>query len=313
MPASNQKSTTPNTVPNTVPNTEHNKGLAAGIFCFVFWGFAPVFFKLLQHVPALSIIAHRIIWAAAFLLVFLAIRERSKLLTTLRVSAKQLLILSISGSLVISNWLIFVWAVNDGQILATSLGYFTNPLVNIFLGLLFLGERLNKTQTVALIIAAAATTYLGFYLGEPPWIALALAITFGLYGLVRKTLDVGPLVGLFWETTLLLLPALFYLWWLNPAQIGFAYDLNTTALLVLSGLVTILPLIGFNYAAKRLTLTLVGFLQYIGPSISFLIAVYFYGEDFTQGHKVAFAGIWTALVIVSWQSIRKTLKQRASL
>lgn len=291
--------------------TSHQKGLAAGVFCFVFWGFAPMYFKLLQHVPALSIIAHRIIWAAGFLLLFLAIRERKNLLKTLHLSAKQLAILFISGSLVISNWLIFVWAVNDGQILATSLGYFTNPLVNIFLGLIFLGERLNKTQTVALIIAATATAYLGFYLGEPPWIALALAITFGLYGLVRKTLDVGPLVGLFWETTLLLLPALVYLLAFDPAH--KAYDLNTIGLLVLSGIVTILPLIGFNYAAKRLTLTLVGFLQYIAPSISFLIAVYFYGELFTWGHKVAFTGIWTALFIISWQSISQTLKQRASL
>lgn len=291
--------------------TDHNKGLAAGLFCFVFWGFAPIYFKLLQHVPALNIIAHRIIWAAAFLLIFLAIRERQNLFKSLFVSPKQLLILFISGSLVICNWLIFVWAVNNGQILATSLGYFTNPLVNIFLGLLFLGERLTKTQTMALIIAASTTVYLGIFLGQPPWIALALAITFGLYGLVRKTLDVGPLVGLFWETTLLLVPAIIFLAVFSPA-IENHTDL-TTVLLVFSGLVTILPLIGFNYAAKRLTLTLVGFLQYIAPTISFLIAVYYYGEIFTFGHKVAFAGIWTALVILSWQPIAKLLKLRASL
>ncbi len=291
--------------------TPHQKGLTAGIFCFVFWGFAPIYFKLLQHVPALTIIAQRIIWAAGFLLLFLAYRERQQLFKTLRVSAKQLMTLFISGSLIISNWLIFVWAVNNGQILATSLGYFTNPLVNIFLGMLFLGERLNKTQTIALIIAATTTVYLGFYLGQPPWIALALAITFGLYGLVRKTLNVGPLVGLFWETTLLLFPALIYLLAFSPT-IENATS-STSILLVLSGLVTILPLIGFNYAAKQLTLTLVGFLQYIAPSISFLIAVYFYGEVFTSGHKVAFSGIWIALLIISWQSISKLLKKRTSL
>ena len=290
-----------------MPLNDHNKGLAAGLFCFVFWGFAPIYFKLIQHVPAVTIIAHRIIWAALFLLVFLGIRERQRLFTALRVSPKQLLVLLISGSLVISNWLIFVWAVNSGQILATSLGYFINPLVNIFLGLLFLHERLNKTQVVALLIAASTTIYLGIFIGEPPWIALALAITFGLYGLVRKQLDVRPLIGLFWETTLLMLPALLYLLWLAPAEWVPAFDQTTWWLLVFSGLITILPLIGFNYAAKRLTLTLVGFLQYIAPTISFLIAVWFYGEAFTHGHQVAFAGIWMALLIVSWQPMRRLL------
>ncbi|MFC3194847.1 EamA family transporter RarD [Marinicella sediminis] len=292
--------------------TDHNKGLAAGLFCFIFWGFAPIYFKLIQHVPASTIIAHRIIWAAMFLLVFLAIRERRRLFNELRVTGKQLLILFISGSLVISNWLIFVWAVNDGQILATSLGYFINPLVNIFLGLLFLHERLNRTQVVALMIAASTTIYLGIFIGEPPWIALALAITFGLYGLVRKQLDVRPLIGLFWETSLLMLPALLYLlWWLPANTDPLVFDTTTWWLLVFSGLITILPLIGFNYAAKRLTLSLIGFLQYIAPTISFLIAVLFYGEAFTFGHKVAFAGIWIALGIISWQPMQRLLKNKA--
>ncbi len=291
-------------------HTEHNKGLAAGVFCFVFWGFAPIYFKLIQHVPALTIIAHRIIWAALLLFVFLAFRERQHLFSALKVSFKQLLVLLISGSLIIGNWLIFVWAVNDGQILSTSLGYFINPLVNIFLGLLFLGERLSKTQTIALLLAASTTIYLGIYIGEPPWIALALAITFGLYGLVRKQLDVRPLIGLFWETSLLMLTALFYLLWLVPAEQTQTFDTRTWTLLALSGLITVLPLIGFNYAAKRLTLTLIGFLQYIAPTISFLLAVLFYGEEFTFGHKIAFAGIWTALIIISTRPLLKMLKKK---
>lgn len=289
-------------------DSEHKKGLAAGLFCFVFWGFAPIYFKLLQHVSATAIIAHRIIWAAVFLLLFLALRERHQLLTSLKIPIKQLLILLISGSLIIGNWLIFVWAVNDGQILATSLGYFINPLVNIFLGMMFLQERLNKTQMTALLIAASATLFLGFYIGEPPWIALALAITFGLYGLVRKKLDVRPLIGLFWETTLLMLPALVYLSLNNVSAIK-SYDQVTEMLLVFSGLITVLPLIGFNYAAKRLTLTVIGFLQYMAPTISFLVAVFMYGETFTLGHKVAFTGIWAALLIISWKPFIKMLKQ----
>ncbi len=289
--------------------TEHNKGLAAGLFCFVFWGFAPIYFKLIQHVPALTIIAHRIIWAAVFLLLFLAIRERRHLFSSLRVTAKQLGILLINGAMIISNWLIFVWAVNNGQILATSLGYFINPLVNIFLGMIFLQEKLNKAQTIALSIAASATIFLGVYIGEPPWIALALAISFGLYGLVRKQLDVRPLIGLFWETCLLISPAIIYLWITSPSDPNI-YNNQTMVLLIFAGLVTVLPLIGFNYAAKRLTLTLVGFLQYIAPTISFLIAVLFYGEAFTLGHQVAFAGIWVALLIISWQPLTKMLKQK---
>ncbi len=291
-----------------MPISEHSKGFNAGLFCFVFWGFAPLYFKLLQHVPALNIIAHRIVWAAFFILAFLAIRERKSLISTLKVTKKQLFILLISGSLVISNWLIFVWAVNDGQILATSLGYFINPLVNILFGLLFLNERLKKVQIIALLIAASATTYLGVYIGEPPWIALALAVTFGLYGLVRKQLDVRPLVGLFWETVLLMLPAIIFLS-LSPANENSTHT-QTHTLLLLSGLVTILPLIGFNYAAKRLTLTLIGFLQYIAPTISFLIAVLFFNEEFTFGHRVAFTGIWTALLIISIHSLHTSQQKQ---
>ncbi len=289
---------------------DHNKGLSAGIFCFVFWGFAPIYFKWLQHVPATTIIAHRIIWAAVFLLLFLALREQRSLFKALRITGQQLLVLMASGLLIISNWLLFVWAVNDGQILATSLGYFINPLVNIFLGLLFLHERLNRIQTLALVIAAAATIYLGVFIGEPPWIALALAFTFGLYGLVRKQLDVRPLIGLFWETTLLILPALVYLLWLTDTTTA-AHDSQTWLLLSLSGIITILPLIGFNYAAKRLSLTSIGFLQYIAPTISFLIAVLFYQETFTSGHQVAFAGIWLALIIVSAQPLLNKLRDRS--
>lgn len=292
-----------------MPISEHSKGLNAGLFCFVFWGFAPVYFKFLQHIPATSIIAHRIVWAALFLLLFLAIRERKNLLKSLKISVKQLSALLLSGALVICNWLIFVWAVNDGQILSTSLGYFINPLVNVFLGLLFLHERLNKVQILALVLAASATVFLGIYLGQPPWIALALAITFGLYGLVRKQLDVRPLIGLFWETVLWLLPALTYLLVTTSTNIHEEYsteqyNLSTLGLLVFSGLVTILPLIGFNYAAKRLPLSLIGFLQYIAPTISFLIAVLFYGEDFSFGHQVAFTGIWAALLILSIHSLQ---------
>ncbi len=290
--------------------TNHQKGLFAALFCFVFWGVAPVYFKLLQQVPALTIIAHRIIWGVLFLFVYLALREHKNLFSALKISKNKLIILFFSGLLVASNWLMFVWAVTHNQILATSLGYFINPLVNILLGVLFLHERLNKAQIAGLIIASSATLFLGIYIGQPPWIALFLAITFGLYGLVKKKAGVKPLVGLFWETLLLMLPAIIYLLYFaaplplleNPNKLYF--------LLFMAGLVTVLPLVGFNYAANKLPLTLIGFLQYIAPTISFFIAVLFYNEAFTLGHQVAFTGIWLALLIVSWSPFKRLIKAK---
>ncbi len=288
--------------------TNHQKGLAAGLFCFIFWGFAPIYFKLIQEVSALTIIAHRIIWGTLFLLVYLALRERQNLFNALKISKNKLIVLFISGLLVASNWLMFVWAVTHNQILATSLGYFINPLVNIVFGLLFLHERLNKAQIIGLIIAASATMFLGIYLGQPPWIALFLAVTFGLYGLVKKKAGVGPIIGLFWETLLLMIPALIYLLYFAAPLPQTANQNQLHMLLFLAGLVTVLPLVGFNYAANHLPLTLVGFLQYIAPTISFLIAVLFYNETFTIGHQVAFAGIWLALLIISWSPFKKLMR-----
>ena len=289
--------------------SNHQKGLAAGLFCFVFWGFAPIYFKLIQEVPALTIIAHRIIWGALFLFVYLLLREHKRLFNVLKISKKQLAILFISGVLVASNWLMFVWAVTNNQILATSLGYFINPLVNILLGVLFLHEKLSKSQSIAAAIVATATLYLGVFIGEPPWISLFLAVTFGLYGLVRKKLDVRPLIGLFWETIILIIPALLYLLLFAPSLPSSNNPSSLYTLLFFAGLVTVLPLIGFNYAAKKLSLTLIGFLQYIAPTLSFIIAVLYYGEIFTFAHKVAFSGIWLALLIVSWPSLKKIIHE----
>jgi len=288
--------------------SNHQKGLAAGLFCFIFWGFAPMYFKLIQDIPTIVIIAHRVIWGSLFLFVFLAIRERCDFFKTMRITSKQMAALFISGILVASNWLMFVWAVTHDQILATSLGYFINPLVNILLGTLFLHEEMNHAQKWAVAIASAATLFLGFYIGQPPWIALFLAITFGLYGLIKKQINIKPLIGLMWETAMLTVPAVIYLLFF-ASPLREASDHNSQFLLLFfAGLVTILPLLGFNYAAKKLSLILIGFLQYIAPSISFIIAVLFYAETFTFGHQVAFAGIWMALLIVSWKPFHKLMR-----
>lgn len=220
--------------------------------------------------------------------------------------------LLVSGTLVVSNWLLFVWAVNDGQILATSLGYFINPLLSVLLGFLFLGERLTAVQNIAVVMAAAGTIYLGWFFGVAPWISLALAVTFGLYGLARKKLNVGPMIGLLWETLLMAVPALFYLAWAS-VHTGLAYgngSLHIDLLLALAGVLTVLPLVWFNVAAHILPLSWVGLFQYISPTITFLLAVFVYGEVFTRGHAVAFACIWCAAALVTGESVLRARRQR---
>ena len=282
--------------------------MAAATAAFVFWGLAPIYFKWLGTVSAPEIIAHRIVWSVPVLVVFLSFRDGRHFWRRMLLPRKTLLALVVSGLLLGSNWLVFVWAITHEQILATSLGYFINPLVNVILGYLFLHERLTRIQTMAVAIAACGTVYLTWYLGVAPWIALVLAITFGFYALVRKKLGVGPMIGLLWETLLWITPALMYFAWAtSEGSLQFMQgDLQLDLLLVLAGLVTVLPLIGFNIAAQNLSLTTVGFFQYLTPSISFVLAVFFYNEPFNRGHAVAFACIWLALIMVSIESVVRT-------
>ncbi|MDX1569637.1 MAG: EamA family transporter RarD [Xanthomonadales bacterium] len=287
-------------------------GLLAGLGAFLFWGFVPVYFKFLESVSPLVVVAYRIIFSVIFLAAVLLWRNRSKLPASLAVGWKNLAMLGLSATFLAANWLVFVWAVSNEQILATSLGYYINPLVSVLLGFLFLGERLSRAQWTAVAIAASATTYLGFAVGEPPWPALTLAFSFGTYGLIRKTLtSVLPLVGLLWEALLLLPPALVYLFLMVP---GLGWEGSTPEirwLLVGSGLVTILPLFGFNFAAQRLPLAILGFMQYLAPTISFMVAVFVFREPFSTAHGIAFAGIWAALIIFSISGLRGVMRLQA--
>ena len=280
-------------------------GVGAALSAYIFWGLAPIYFKLIQSVAPMEIIAHRILWSIPVLAGFLILRDGSRFFQQMRLPFRTVMLLALSGTLVIFNWLIFVWAVTHDQILATSLGYFIGPLVNFLLGFLFLKERLTRIQGIGVVIAATGTLYLGWFLGAAPWISLSLAFSFGFYGLLRKKLEVGPMNGLLWETLLLAPAALVFIAWslssetLSFGQVGLRLDI----LLALAGLVTILPLIWFNLAARTLTLTALGFFQYIAPSLSFSLAVFLYGETFTQGHAVAFGCIWFALLMVSFESL----------
>jgi chloramphenicol-sensitive protein RarD len=296
--------------PKPAPDPQRRGG-AAALAAYVFWGLVPIYFKLIQAAPALEIIIHRVLWSIPLLAGFLLLRDGRAFWQRFRLPRKTVLALGFTGLLVVLNWLIFVWAVVHDQVLATSLGYFITPLVQFLLGFLVLHERMTGIQRLGVLIAAAGTVYLGWFLGTPPWIALSLAISFGLYGLVRKMLDVGPMIGLLWETLLMSLPALAALAWLiatGRLYFGTAGP-QQDLLLALAGLVTVLPLIWFNIAAKSLRLTTVGFFQYIAPSMTFLLSVFVYGEPFTRGHAVAFGCIWLALAMVSLETWRRARRR----
>jgi chloramphenicol-sensitive protein RarD len=296
-------------------NSQHSAdriGVTAALAAYIFWGLAPIYFKLIQSVASTEIIAHRILWSIPMLAGFLLLRDGSGFWKRMRLPLKSVGVLLVSGTLVVVNWLIFVWAVTHGQVLATSLGYFIGPLVYFLLGFVFLKERMTVIQTAGVAIAASGTVYLGWFLGTPPWIALSLAFSFGIYGLIRKMLNVGPMIGLLWETLLLALPALWFMAWsVRRGSLVFGSgDLQMDGLLVLAGLVTILPLVWFNLAARTLRLTTLGFFQYIAPSMTFLLSVFVYGEAFTRGHAVAFGCIWIALLMVSTETVVRARRIR---
>lgn len=297
------------------PRSAESIGVAAALGAYILWGLAPIYFKQIQTVAPLEVIAHRILWSVPLLAGFLWLRDGADFLQRMQLPLKTVGVLLISGFLVAFNWLVFVFAVMNNQILATSLGYFIGPLVSFLLGFLFLKERLTTIQTAGVIIAASGTVYLGWFLGTPPWISLTLAFSFGIYGLVRKMLDVGPMVGLLWETLLLATPALLYvLWSAEKGTLAFAHGgLRLDTLLILAGLVTVLPLVWFNVAARALRLSTVGFFQYIAPSLTFLLSVFIYGEIFTQGHAVAFSCIWFALAMVSVENVIRSRRNRVTV
>ncbi len=297
-----------------MPTTEQKLdrgGVIAALSAFTFWGLVPIYYKGLETVSAWEVLAHRVLWSVPLLVLFLAIRDGRDFWKRLRLPLTSIAWLVLSGMVVSVNWVVFVWAVAHDHILDTSLGYFITPLINVVFGYVILKERLTVLQVVAVLVAAAGTIYLAWYLGRPPWIALTLAISFGVYGLLRKRLSVGPMLGLLWETALMFLPALAYLLWLSSHS-GLQFlnvSLGIDLLLVGSSLITVLPLIWFNMAAQKLPLSILGFFQYLAPSMSFLIAVFLYGEKFTSGHAVAFICIWLALVLVSVEPFRRVRRR----
>jgi chloramphenicol-sensitive protein RarD len=286
------------------PHSEERSGLIAGFAAFITWGLVPVYWKLLKAVPASEILAHRFVWTSVFLTLLLSWQRRWPEVREAARSRRAMLYCLTSGTFIAINWFVFIWAVNAGHIIETSLGYFMTPLVNVLFGAVFLREHLSRWQLVSVALATGAVLNLTMGYGRFPWIALVLCFSFGLYGFFRKKSGTRAIPGLFFETMLIVPLALIYLVSLeNKGQLIFAQNLSIALLLMISGIVTGLPLVWFGHAARNLRLTTVGFLQDLAPTCSFYLGVFLYHETFTHAHLITFSMIWLALAIVSIEAI----------
>jgi chloramphenicol-sensitive protein RarD len=281
--------------------------LIAGIAAFMTWGLIPGYWKLLQAVSPPEILAHRFVWTTLFLIGVLSWQRRWPEVKATINSRRATLYCLAAGVAVATNWFFFIFAVIIGRILETSLGYFMTPLVNVLLGGLFLRERLTRLQTISVLLATTGVLYLTFGYGRFPWIAVTLCSTFGLYGLLRKKSGTAAIPGLFIETISLVPIAITYLILLkrNGTLVFGAPHLSLSILLVTSGIVTAVPLFWFGHAARYLRLTTLGFVQYLAPTGSFFLGVFWYHEPFTRGHLVTFGLIWIALAIFTWEAVAR--------
>ncbi|MBV7263573.1 EamA family transporter RarD [Photobacterium sp. WH24] len=282
------------------------RGVILAIAAYTMWGIAPIYFKMLQSISPMEILSHRIIWSFFFLagLIFIG-KGWGKVRQVLK-QPKVLLMLLASSVIIGANWLIFIWAVNSNYMLDASLGYFINPLLNVLLGMVFLGERLRPLQWLAVALAAGGVLVQLIHFGSLPWVALVLAASFGVYGLLRKKVNLDAQTGLLMETSILLPLALGYVWLFasSPTSDWTLNSIDTNLLLMAAGIVTTLPLLCFTGAATKLKLSTLGFFQYIGPSLMFLLAVAVYGEEFSADKSLTFACIWVALVLFSYDGIK---------
>lgn len=279
------------------------KGLGYALSAFLLWGLAPVYFKLVASVSAFEVLAHRVVWSVVILAVVVQFQGGWQALRALdRNTLKQLFFSSIFVSL---NWLVFIWAVGQGRVLETSLGYFINPLITVLFGVVFLNETLRKWQVLAICLAFLGVSNQVVQLGYLPWVALALALSFASYGLMRKSIDIQPVQGLFVETLLLLPAALFYLAWLGYRDELVFGSLSTSmdGILIASGFMTTIPLLFFAAGARRLSLTVIGIVQYITPSITFFLAVFLYSESFSLAQLVSFVLIWLGLLVFTLEGV----------
>ena len=291
-------------------STDLRRGYLLGLAAYVIWGLFPLYFKQLQDIPASEIIVHRVLWSALFGAALLTVWKHPGWWAALRAHPQRLAVLALSGLLIAANWLIYVWAVNNERMLEASLGYYINPLVNVLLALLVLRERLRRLQWLAVGLAVLGVLQQIWLLGSLPWVSLALALTFGVYGLIRKQAPVAALPGLVVETWMLLPIALLWLAW-HPTAVSAQPEFWTSAqlwLLAAAGPITLIPLVCFNAAARHLPYATLGFLQYLAPTLVLLQAVLLFGEPLDSARLLSFICIWVALLVYSldaWLTLRR--------
>ena len=300
------------TTPVTEAAQERRAGLIYGLSAYLLWGVLPLYFKALAHVSPGEILAHRIVWSLIFLAGLVSLWRRWAAVRAALASRRVFVTLIASALLIAVNWLVYIMAVVSGHVLEGSLGYYLNPLVNILLGVVLLGERLSRAQVGATVLAGAGVAVLAAGAVDGLWISLTLAASFALYGYLRKIVAVDAVEGLFIETALLAPIALGWIFYLDASGAGGlgGWSWATILLLVLGGAITAIPLLLFTAAARRLPYSTMGFLQYIAPSLQFLMAVLLFGEPLTTAHLVCFGAIWAALVIVSLDGWRRTMRAR---
>ncbi|WP_298918496.1 EamA family transporter RarD [uncultured Algimonas sp.] len=289
---------------NRSQQPDSRAGLVSGLSAYLMWGLFPIYFVATKAVPAPEILAHRILWSLPFGLLILVFRKQiGAMLTALR-HPRTLGLLTLASVSLAANWGVYIYAIQIGQIFQGSLGYYINPLIYVLVAVLFFGERLSKLQGLAITLACAGVLVLTLYGGQFPVISLFLAVSFTIYGVLRKLIDVGAMPGLFIEVLVLLLPAAGYMAWLaQSGQIVFGTDPTLDWLMVAAGPITVLPLLAFAFAARRIRLSTLGILQFIGPTMQFLCGLY-YGEAFTTAHAVCFGLIWCGVALFAWDGWR---------
>ncbi|OPH59758.1 transporter [Paenibacillus ferrarius] len=283
------------------------KGLWYAILAYIAWGLLPLYWKSFESLLAGEILSHRITWSFVFMAIFLLLSKgRWPEIRKIATNGRILLLIGASGILISSNWLIFIWAVNNGHVIETSLGYYITPLFNVMLAVLFLKEKPTGSQWLAVALAGIGVILATIDYGRFPWISLTLASTFGLYSLVKKRVSYDASIGLAGETTVVFPIALAYIIYLHAAHQDSAWSLPPISLimLLLSGVATALPLLWFAKAASRLPLSMLGFIQYIGPSITLLLSIFVFKEKFSPMLLVSFAFIWTALIVYALASMK---------
>ena len=291
------------------------RGIAAAACAYILWGILPVYWKLLQDVPAYEILCHRMSWSLIFTIAMIVLVKRQNVLMSAIKDGKTVLTFAVTGLFLAVNWFLYIWAVNAGFIIEASLGYFINPLLNVLLGMVFFKERMRPVQWIALVLAAAGVVYLTLFYGKFPWVALVLASSFATYGLLHKKSSLPALDGLCIETGVLFMPAAVVLAGLYFSGGGAFGHINLTVSLLLAGtgIITSIPLLLFGYAAHNIPLSTLGLLQYLAPTINLLLGIYIYNEEFPMQRMIGFVLIWSALALFLAENLMRRLRAKKML